>query len=425
MLTERGAGNASIARRVTGLVCLALLGLVGWRVLSLGMADRLALERPDSALAWRAGHPQALLARAEALARDPAQTEAAAELARQALRADPIDGRGYRVLGQLADRAGDTDKAAELFALAVSRTPRDVPTQTWLASHHLRRGDAAAALVHLDSLFRTSPRLSRQLLPALLAMAAAPQAQPALEESLAARPPWRREVLVSIIQQSPDVDAIFPLIARLRATAPGLAPAEEAAWLDRLMREKRWPQAYLTWVGSLPPDRLKTLGNVFNGGFEFEPSQSGFDWRFGKVVGALVSREPVEGATGSMALRLRFQDRRVKFDHVRQLLALAPGRYRLSGRFRPEQLENERGLVWSVHCAPAGPPLGETEGLRGDGPWRDFGADFEVPAQGCGGQQLVLKLPARGPAEERVRGEVWFDDLRIVRSAAGPGIPVR
>jgi len=40
---------------------------------------------------------------------------------------------------------------------------------------------------------------------------------------------------------------------------------------------------------------------------------------------------------------------------------------------------------------------------------------FEVPTDKCGGQWLELQLPARIPAEQRIGGLVWFDDLKISR----------
>ena len=115
---------------------------------------------------------------------------------------------------------------------------------------------------------------------------------------------------------------------------------------------------------------------------------------------------------------MAFEDRRVPFSHVRQRLALPPGRYVLSGRAKPDGLRTERGLVWSLTCASGGAPLGETQPLRGGGAWRPFGAVFEVPLRGCGGQWLTLRLPARIPAEQRIGGRVWFDALKITRQRA-------
>ncbi|MBW8366841.1 MAG: hypothetical protein K0M70_03155 [Arenimonas sp.] len=71
--------------------------------------------------------------------------------------------------------------------------------------------------------------------------------------------------------------------------------------------------------------------------------------------------------------------------------------------------------MWTVTCASGGAALGETPPLRGNGPWRAFEAQFEVPAQDCAAQWLVLRLPARIPAEQRIGGQAWFDAIKITR----------
>jgi hypothetical protein len=195
----------------------------------------------------------------------------------------------------------------------------------------------------------------------------------------------------------------------------GLSEAELSAWLDRLGRDSHWGEAYLTWVAALPPAQQSELGNVFNGGFEHEPSNSGFDWRFEPVAGAYMERLATAGAGGELALRVSFDDRRVPFRHVRQLLALPPGRYRLSGRTRAEGLRSERGLVWSVLCADSNKAVASGPPVTGHTPWRPFSLAFELPAGSCGGQWLELGVPARIAAEQRIGGRAWFDDLRIVR----------
>ncbi|WP_290885945.1 hypothetical protein [Arenimonas sp.] len=405
-------------RRLLLALATGVLIVLGARALTNSVADHYAISDPARALGWRSDHPEALYRQALRLADDPAQAEAAADHARRALRANPLDGRSYRVLGTLADAAGNRDEAAKLFRIAAERTPRDQLSQAWLLDHHLAQGDLAAAMQNVDLLLRVNPSLLPGLEPMLLSLAADPAAQEPLAARLGTAPPWRAGLLQQVASKAPDAQAVAPLFERLRQAPGGLAPGELAAWLDRLGREGQWGQAYLVWVSQLPPGRLAGLGNVFNGGFEWEPGQGGFDWRFGRVAGARIDRLPVEGAVDRLALRVAFEDRRVPFAHVRQLLALGPGRYTLSGRARPDNLRTDRGLVWTVTCASGGQPLGETAPLRGSGPWRDFEADFEVPAEGCGGQWLVLRLPARIPAEQRIGGRVWFDALKIARVRA-------
>lgn len=409
-MTERRTGA-----RVLLLAAVLVMAWLGVRAVTAAMADHYAQRDPERALAWRSDHPEALFRQAERLAGDPAQAEAAGDFARRALQANPLDGRAYRVLGLLAVQRGDEGEAARLFRIAARRAPRDTLSQAWLLDHHLRRGELSAAMQNLDVMLRVQPGHIAKLEPLLLELVSTPEAHGPLAETLAASPPWRGALLSLASRKAPDADAVAPLFDRLRKSPGGLAPEELAGWIDRLGHDDRWPQAYLVWVSQLPPERLARLGNVFNGGFEWDPGQGGFDWRFDRVAGARVDRLPTDGAEGRLALRVAFEDRRVPFSHVRQRLALPPGRYLLSGRAKPDGLRTERGLVWTLTCASGGAALGETPPLRGGGAWREFEAAFEVPAQGCGGQWLTLRLPARIPAEQRIGGRAWFDALKITR----------
>ena len=392
-----------------------LLAFVGWRALSLGMADRQWRGDAEGALAWRADHPRALLRQAEVLSRAPDTADEAARLARRALAAHPLDGRGHRLLGQLADAGGDRDAAFAHYTRAGQRARRDAATSAWLADWNFSRGQFAEGLVFLDRLLRARPGAARDLRPVLSRLATAPGAQPALAEALSRQPPWRGALVVGAIQDpEAPVQALDGLVQRLRQAPGGLQPQELEAWVDRLGREGQWGSAYLVWVSHLSPDQLAVLGNVYNGGFELPPGRGGFDWRLGRIAGARMDRLPTPGASGALALRVAFEDRRVPFNHLRQQLALAPGRYELVGRARPEHLRTERGLVWTVACN-GGPALGDSPPLRGGGNWREFRLEFEVPADGCGGQWLSLRLPARIPAEQRIGGAIWFDDVAIRR----------
>jgi hypothetical protein len=67
-----------------------------------------------------------------------------------------------------------------------------------------------------------------------------------------------------------------------------------------------------------------------------------------------------------------------------------------------------------LSCAGSRQVLGESERFSGRREWREFVVSFEVPASAeCAGQWLTLGLPARIPAEQRIGGIAWFDDLRI------------
>lgn len=404
---------ANSPRHAIGVAIIVVLLFMSWRALSLGLADHYAQGNPERALWWRPGHPAALLQLAHDIsARSPGRAK---QLAEAAVVVDPREGRAYRILGQIAERAGDSAAAVRLHEKASQLAPRDLPSHAWLERHYLATGKLDSALDQIDLMLRIEPEIQPQQFAILLAMAELPQAQAAVAKMLSRQPPWRAGFLSYLGREAKDSRAVAPLVNRLRALPDGLSDSELAAWIERLARDQRWGEGYLAWVGSLTPAQQLELDNVFNGGFEQEPSNNGFDWRFQHVSGAAIERLPDGGANGNLALRVSFEDRRIPFNHVQQLLALAPGSYRLAGRARAEGLRSERGLVWRVVCASDDRQLASTDPLMGHSQWRQFATDFEVPAENCGGQWLQLAVPARIAAEQRIGGRAWFDDLRITR----------
>ena len=404
----------SLLPAALALLAVALCAFAGWRAATLGFARFWAEQAPDRSLTWRAGYPDAIFENAKRASRPGHPPAVDSEAVRAGLAAAPLESRAFRYLGTAAQARGQRKEAFRLYTIAAKRNPRDQPSLAWLTDRALQRGDYVEAIARMDRMMRVEPQREHKLAPVMLALAAIPGAHAALADALVARPPWRKQMLGRILSRSPAVAPVFPLVEELRFRKGGLDPDELSTWIDRLALDGQWGSAYLTWVQSLSPEASQHIGNVFNGGFESEPGQAGFDWRFEEVAGARISREQTTGAEGQVALRIGFDEDRVPFHHVRQLLALPPGEFRMSGRVRTDDLRSERGLVWTLTCASSRRVLAESEAFSGRREWRGFTMDFDVPSTpDCGGQWLTLRLPARIPAEQRIGGVAWFDALRI------------
>jgi len=183
-------------------------------------------------------------------------------------------------------------------------------------------------------------------------------------------------------------------------------------FLDRLIRTGQVEDAYVVWTQSLPPERLSTLGYLYNAGFEYPVSHLPFDWVFGRVDSAMVE---LSSESNPPVLKVGFVGGRVSQPLVSHLIALPPGTYRFTGREQSYSLANERGLRWRISCLkePDG-SLAETPPLLGDTPWRTFAVTFDVNLD-CPVQNLQLELPARVALEQEVSGEASFADLNIAK----------
>ena len=400
------------------LLVIFLFGL-GWRVLSLGLADATSRLSPQKALEWRQEHPAALFLLAEQQAKIPALYQQAKQNAFAALRAYPLEGRAYRILGQLADVEKKPQAALELYKKAVHYSPRDVQSHLWLLNYALRTENAEAAVAHLDIMLRLQPNLEQQLQPMIGGLAVHPISQASLIDVLKEKPAWRSSAINNLLSQPEAAERYALFFDRLTAaTHGGLIEAEQQAWTRALNLSQQWSLSYLNWASQLPAATQMKLGNLFNGSFEDEPLGGEFDWIFERIPGAIIDRAYRDGAVGEMALRVRFDDRRVPFSGVRQTLVLQPGHYRLSGRGLPDNLRTDLGLVWAVECSGGNVSLGISEPFKGSSrEWQAFSVEFVILIDQCPAQWLRLKLPARVESEQAIGGTVWFDGLRIQRIA--------
>jgi hypothetical protein len=168
----------------------------------------------------------------------------------------------------------------------------------------------------------------------------------------------------------------------------------------------------------LPVEQLSKVGILYNGSFELTPSGMPFDWVIASGAGVTTEILPRTDADGDNALFISFEQGRVEFNGVTQLLMLAPGDYEFKGKFKGE-LIGPRGLKWRITCAGGSAPLAESAMMIGAHPiWKDIEFSFTVPSGECRAQQLRLDLDARMSSEQLVTGSVWIDELQISRRAA-------
>ncbi|MFN7183639.1 MAG: hypothetical protein ACK4MZ_05555 [Thermomonas haemolytica] len=407
----RRASNPALRNAIL-LVLVILSVWAGWRIYGQLRAEQAVADGdPALALRWRPESSAALLAQAERqLAAGDLQ--AAQDSARRVLATSPLRGQAFRILAQVADRRGDAVQALHLYQIAVRRAPRDLPARAWLAQHALQQGQYAAALVQIDNLLRMAPARAATINPVLVQLARDPAFADALAHALAGDPPWRDGTLAALRDpKTGNPDVAGRILQALQAQG-GLSQDEYDRWLDSLMAQGRWGEAYARWAGSVPKPEGR-LPLLYNGDFRQPPTNAGFDWRLKRVPGVLLDFVPDAGVRGQAAY-LNFLDRRVPEAGLSQPLLLGPGRYRLAFRARATALRSEMGLQWQVVCAGSGIVLARSDPLQGNTGWTPFQMEFAVPPARCPGQWLRLVNPVPAGAAQRVSGELWLTDFTLL-----------
>jgi hypothetical protein len=389
--------------------------------------SRLAIVAMSLALLWRiiqvnvvmyedTGRPRVVPRPGVEAAREPAQERAALQ---QALRRNPGEVAALLMLARDFEAGGDEARASRAYRVALAIAPLEMGTLSLAADHFLRRGDPAAIEL-LGRLAAHYPE-SRERVFAVLVQAMASGAHlEALDALFRDNPPWVGVFVADACARGVDLAVVMPALLRRSATGQG-GGAEAACAIDRLKAAGRWQQAYQLWLNTLPRERLKHVGFVFNGSFEFPPTDRGFDWilqpRPEREAGHAAQVFQVPGASGKRALRVTYNGRRQAGVPVTQFLSLAPGRYELSGMGRPDGIKSARGIHWTLRCVESNKPqavIATSERFLGSSEWRRFAMEVRVP-ESCPGQVLQLEPVADDGALAFVSGAAWFDDLELRR----------
>ena len=407
----------SALRVAKGTGLLLLVGLLSWRIIVSGMAEYYSQQddRAEAveALFWQSQQPQGLYQ--QALTQIESDPPAAERLLQAAAWADPSDALVYLALADLWVKAGRVPAAQGLVAVADALGPMRPPALSRSADFWLRQGQWDRVLARWSNLLLNRPENAKQLFPVLLRVAEDPASRPLLQSFLEQPPAWWLQFFSYTAQKAQSPETVLSIYQARRRRGDPLDNAEQQAYLGRLLRDKRWLDAYLAWLNGLDDRQLTVLGNIYNGSFELPLTSVGFDWRVFPLRGVVVETAQTYGTRGDKALHINFNGQRAQFRHVLQYLFLEPGQYRLRGWVRVDQLRTERGLRWTVRCAPDQPVLVASELFLGSDDWRLFGVEFTVPERDCMAQVLRLELEGRAALDFEVEGDIWFDDLSIAR----------
>ena len=410
------------------LVGFVLIGLIwfGWRIVADTAGYNAATSNPETALVWTPGEATALdeLAYRE-FTKSDGDLNTARILAERALRSNPLDARALTVLGLIAERQGDQARAGNLMRLSSARTWRDMTTQAWLLKYDIQSGDFEQALLHIDALLRTNPRFLEQTIPVLAAFTVDQRTFDALARLLASNPPWRAQALASLSAQLSDAGRLVQLYAALKDSQYPAEATELKPYLDRLIKDGRYTEAYQSWRETLPAQQRTKEFLLYNGDFASPIDGLPFNWHLQPFQGVNIQIVASPDKDQGRALRFEFSGTRASFA-VGQLMLLPPGEYSFTGNVRAQELRTQRGLEWQISCAEApNNMLGRTDLVARTTSWSGFSVAFTVPQQDCRGQWLKLDIPARTASERQIEGQVWYDNLQIRRATSGNSLEVR
>ena len=393
--------------RLAALVVAA--GFLFWFVTAVTVAGVFR----DKAPAWVLGiapydaRANAQLARQALTGRQDAAALAGAEaLTVAALRRDPTVVEAVTALSLTYALRRQLARAERGFAYAETLSRRDIGTQLWLIERNVQRNDIGGALAHFDTALRTSPQMASTLYPVMASASAEPAIAAELNRLLLTRPAWGRDFPLSLMASQGDPRALYTVTRGLFRPSEDHEREQLGLLLRKLTALHAYDYAWRAYVAARP-ERRQSGGALWNGDFSREIGLPPFDWTFPENPAQVPERRP--GPRGHvLALPAGLEE---TAEVARQLIRLAPGRYRVAARVGNVGGDAALRPQLAISCAGAAP----RELARSDFPAApETGAAmavaFTVPA-GCRYQWLSILV--RGSYDRQVETTSWIGAVRI------------
>jgi hypothetical protein len=315
--------------------------------------------------------------------RIPAQLE---QLAAGVARTSPLTFEPFFVEARVAAQEGRGDDAIRLMEEAVRRRPNHILTRLHMAAYYGQANESEKAIGHLNWVLRYAPEAHQFVFPELTRSLSSPRNRELVAQLLAADPSWRSDFLRTAQNSAPrpeDARALLQTVSRLKGPR-GDVRLERDLYVRSLMSAGRYSEARAEWLRS-QPGASGANAYLTDGQFRRPLATGPFSWAlFDESAG----RAEIAGSGDNSELSVQyFGGTEVKL--AEQVLALRPGRYRLTYMARSNGGTPRGQLFWSFNCLPDQRFLTRIPVTRLGSAFAPNVAEITIPTA-CNGQTFQL-----------------------------------
>jgi tetratricopeptide (TPR) repeat protein len=407
-----------IRKALLVLVCIGIVSLYINRVARVYLAQRSAgsgqLSGVERAIHLVPGNAEFHdLLGLQLSASDQDNDRAAASL-RTAVMLNPNRARYWLDLAAVYQVTGDIEKQNEAVQNALDAEPGDAEVRAEAALFFLVAGNADRALPLFRQALVQNPEAAATILAACWRETR--DANLILTSVIPDNPQLELQFLGMLTQQnesSPARQVWQYVMASHRPFQPGLS----FFYFNYLLNEHDvagFGQAWRDLAGVAPSlqSYLPNENLIVNPGFEQHLLNSGRDWRYEPADHISAGIDDAVAHSGSRALSLSYDGNPGYDAGWKQLIPVEPGaEYELSVWIKSENIISSSGPRVAIVDAYSGANLLLTDDVLDTHPWQELKGTLRVPTT----IELIAVKIIRSPANTRIRGRVWIDDLRLVK----------
>lgn len=403
------------------LICLSIaISSLSLRTIGFVPSDFVDAHPTQVPNNWQTPSPDTLLNLAEKKF-DDNDIKASQADALNAISKNITSGGITALLMTLDEQQKQVKNAALLADFSDKLWPAHSYTRSRLADYWIKHNNLERILHEWNILLIHNPSLQEKYFPVLQNIVTNEQTRVFLQPYLKTPSKWWNNFFTYLVRNSATLEPISVLY-QARLDAGGIIdPLERKLFVQRLMKEKYWSDAYFAWLSGLNESQIQLSGFIYDGGFESDTFNTGFDWNFIPYKNIRIKTSSTIGMTGRKALQILLDTKDpLNFAHISQYIKLNSGAYTLKYALRIDSLQATEGLKWRVRCYPNNKILGESKAIKDKAaPWSVNEFSFIVPdtsSQECGLQLLRLEASSSYKHQQLFQGSIWFDSISIVKS---------
>ena len=308
---------------------------------------------------------------------------------------------------------GNFDQERDALKRARVADPHTSDVAWQAANLYLAQGSLEDALREYRVVMENDPSLSQQAIQICWKI------QPDIDSLLAnVVPAGVDESFLEILLSRKETEAAGKVWERMVSLQQPVERNKLFAYIRYLIANRQSSQAALVWqqaatLAGLASYQPSSENLLINGDFSQEILNGGFDWLHEKVAGVTLALDPNESHSSARSLRMIFDGPGIADAGMRQVVAVEPDTtYQFSGFYKAAEMDGAGGLKFAIQDLYHETPLFMSEDLRDADFWKETGGTFTTGAD----TRLVMVRIARIPAGSPVRGKLWIDGLKLVRS---------
>jgi hypothetical protein len=195
------------------------------------------------------------------------------------------------------------------------------------------------------------------------------------------------------------------------------------AYVQYLINHRQIEQAQRVWrdaanLADLSAYQSSSENLVVNNNFSAPVLNAGFDWLYQSQDGVTLTLDPSEAHSAPQSLAIAFDSGRLEDTGIRQRIPVEPDTaYEFSAYFKSENLEGAGGPRFVLQDALTGTTLFSSDELKDADLWKEVRGTFITNPDT---RLLILRI-ARVPPDNAIRGRLWIDGVRLVKTQASAG----